>query len=399
MPLGRVTGLTGVLSSSPEMAPKQPQIASEVPFWVAFNRIPGLGSARYQALLSHFGSLSGAWQATRSELKAAGLTDSVVRSIADNRGAIDPEAEMERLVSVGVRPLTWDDAAYPALLREISDAPPVIHVRGEIREADALSVAVVGTRRPTPYGKQAAEELAHQLSSNGVCIVSGLARGIDGIAHRAALAAGGRTLAVLACGLDMTYPPEHRRLADEIAENGALISEQPLGTEPRGDFFPRRNRILSGLSLGVLLVEGGVKSGGLITANCALDQGRDVFAIPGSIFSSQSQGTNLKIGKGEAKLVQRVEDILEELNLTMIPQQLEMQELAPATDTEAEVLRHITKEPVHIDDVCRESGLPAATVSSVLTMMELKGLVREIGAKSYVRAREAREKYAASGGG
>lgn len=399
MPLARIAGLTGVLSSSPEMAPKQPQIASEVPFWVAFNRIPGLGSARYQALLSHFGSLSGAWQATRSELKAAGLTDSVVRSIADNRGAIDPEAEMERLVSVGVRPLTWDDAAYPALLREISDAPPVIHVRGEIREADALSVAVVGTRRPTPYGKQAAEELAHQLSSNGVCIVSGLARGIDGIAHRAALAAGGRTLAVLACGLDMTYPPEHRRLADEIAENGALISEQPLGTEPRGDFFPRRNRILSGLSLGVLLVEGGVKSGGLITANCALDQGRDVFAIPGSIFSSQSQGTNLKIGKGEAKLVQRVEDILEELNLTMIPQQLEMQELAPATDTEAEVLRHITKEPVHIDDVCRESGLPAATVSSVLTMMELKGLVREIGAKSYVRAREAREKYAASGGG
>jgi DNA processing protein len=381
------------------MASKRPQTASDVPFWVAFNRIPGLGSARYQALLSHFGSLSGAWQATRSELKAAGLTDSVVRSIADNRGAIDPEAEMERLVSVGVRPLTWDDAAYPALLREISDAPPVIHVRGEIREADALSVAVVGTRRPTPYGKQAAEELAHQLSSNGVCIVSGLARGIDGIAHRAALAAGGRTLAVLACGLDMTYPPEHRRLADEIAENGALISEQPLGTEPRGDFFPRRNRILSGLSLGVLLVEGGVKSGGLITANCALDQGRDVFAIPGSIFSSQSQGTNLKIGKGEAKLVQRVEDILEELNLTMIPQQLEMQELAPATDTEAEVLRHITKEPVHIDDVCRESGLPAATVSSVLTMMELKGLVREIGAKSYVRAREAREKYAASGGG
>ncbi|MCH7952388.1 MAG: DNA-protecting protein DprA, partial [Chloroflexi bacterium] len=182
-------------------------------------------------------------------------------------------------------------------------------------------------------------------------------------------------------------------------ERGALISEQPLGTEPRGDFFPRRNRILSGLSLGVLLVEGGKKSGALITGNCALDQGRDVFAVPGSIFSSQSQGTNLKIGKGEAKLVQRVEDILQDLNLTMIPEQLEMQELVPATDTEAEVLRYISKDPVHIDAVCRESGLSAAAVSSVLTMMELKGLVREIGSKSYVRAREVREEYAASGGG
>ncbi len=381
------------------MAPKPPQTASEVPFWVAFNLIPGLGSKRYKALLSRFGTLSEAWRATRSELKEAGLTDSVVRSIAEGREAIDPGAEMERLERAGVRPLTWDDPAYPALLKEIDDAPPLIHVRGKIREADALSVAVVGTRRPTPYGRQVAEELSHQLAANGVCVVSGLARGIDGIAHRAGLSAGGRTLAVLACGLDMTYPPEHERLAREIEDNGALISEQPLGTEPRGDFFPRRNRILSGLSLGVLLVEGGVKSGGLITANCALDQGRDVFAIPGSIFSSQSQGTNLKIGKGEARLVQRVEDILEELNLTMIPQQLEMQELAPATDTEAEVLRHISKEPVHIDAVCRESGLPAATVSSVLTMMELKGLVREIGSKSYVRAREVREEYAASGGG
>ncbi|HEY5640323.1 MAG TPA: DNA-processing protein DprA [Dehalococcoidia bacterium] len=381
------------------MAQKRPQTASEVPFWVAFNRIPGLGSKRYQALLSRFGTLSEAWRATRSELKEAGLTDSVVRSIAEGREAIDPEAEMERLEQAGVRPLTGDDPAYPALLKEIDDAPPLIHVRGEIREADSLSVAVVGTRRPTPYGRQVAEELSHQLAANGVCVVSGLARGIDGIAHRAALSAGGRTLAVLACGLDMTYPPEHERLAREIEDNGALISEQPLGTEPRGDFFPRRNRILSGLSLGVLLVEGGTKSGGLITANCALDQGRDVFAIPGSIFSSQSQGTNLKIGKGEARLVQRVEDILEELNLTMIPQQLEMQELAPATDTEAEVLRHITKEPVHIDAVCRESGLPAATVSSVLTMMELKGLVREIGSKSYVRAREVREEYATTGGG
>jgi DNA processing protein len=381
------------------MAPPKKQDSPETAFWVAFNRIPGLGSVRYRALLSRFGKLSEAWRATRSELAEAGIGAAVARKIADERAKIDPEAELERLLAAGVTPVPVDDPRYPALLREIDDAPPLLHVRGEITEADALSVAVVGTRRPTPYGRQVAEELSHQLSSNGVCIVSGLARGVDGIAHRTALSAGGRTLAVLACGLDMVYPPEHRRLADEIAESGALISEQPLGTEPRGDFFPRRNRILSGLSLGVLLIEGDLKSGGLITANCALDQGRDVFAVPGSIFSSQSRGTNLKIAKGEARLVQRVEDILEELNLTMVPQQLEMQELVPATDTEAQVLRHITKEPVHIDAVCRDSGLPAATVSSVLAMMELKGLVRETGGKTYVRARDVRVEYAASGGG
>jgi len=381
------------------MAPKQKKNASDTPFWVAFSRIPGLGSVRYQALISRFGTLAEAWRATRSELKEAGLGDSTVRTIATHRASIDPEAEMERLQQAGVRALTWDNPAYPQNLREIDDAPPVLFIRGEITEADALGVAVVGTRRPTPYGRQVAEEMAHQLAANGVCVISGLARGIDGIAHRAALAAGARTLAVLACGLDIVYPPEHKRLAADIGERGALISEQPLGTEPRGDYFPRRNRILSGLSLGVLFVEGDVKSGGLITANCALDQGRDVFAIPGSIFSSQSRGTNLKIQKGEAKLVQRVEDILEELNLTMLPQQLEMQEIAPATDTEATILRHLTREPVHIDEVCRESGMPAATVSSVLAMMELKGLVREVGGKAYVRARDVRAEYAAAGGG
>jgi DNA processing protein len=167
-----------------------------------------------------------------------------------------------------------------------------------------------------------------------------------------------------------------------------------LGTQPRGDYFPRRNRILSGLSLGVLVVEGDQKSGALITADFANDQGRDVFAIPGSVFSTQSRGTNLKIQRGEAKLVLNVADILEELNLQAVPQQLEMQELMPATDTEAELLRHISKEPVHIDEMCRESGLPAATVSSLLAMMELKGMVREVGTKAYVRARDAAGAYA-----
>jgi DNA processing protein len=370
--------------------------ASEAKFWVAFSRVPGVGPKRYEAMLARFGSLAEAWRATRSELKEAGLDQRTVRQIADERPSIDPDVEWQRLEAARVRAITWDDPAYPARLREIDDAPPLLYLKGDLVTQDELAVAVVGTRRPTPYGRQVAEEMSYQLAGNLVTVVSGLARGIDGIAHRAALQAGGRTLAVMACGLDMVYPPEHKKLAAEIAERGALISEQPLGSQPRGDYFPRRNRILSGISLGVLVVEGDLKSGALITANFANDQGREVFAVPGSVYSTQSRGTNLKIQRGEAKLVTNIEDILEELNLQTAPQQIEMLELSPATDTEAELLRHMSREPVHIDEVCRESGLPISTVSSLLAMMELKGLVREIGSKAYVRAREAAASYGSS---
>lgn len=383
------------------MARKQKTETSSVPseakFWVAFSLIPGVGTQRVRAMLARFGTLAEAWRATRSELKEAGLDSRTVKQIAEQRADIDPDAEWERLEKAQVRALTWDDPDYPPRLREIFDAPPVLYIRGELSPQDDLSVAVVGTRRPTPYGRQVAEEMSYQLAAGRITVVSGLARGVDGVAHRAALQAGGRTLAVLACGLDMVYPPEHKKLAAEIAENGALLSEQPLGVQPRGDFFPRRNRILSGISLGVLVIEGDVKSGALITANLANDQGREVFCVPGSIFSTQSRGTNLKIQRGEAKLVLTVDDVLEELNLRAAPQQIAMIELSPATDTEAELLRHISREPVHIDEVCRDSGLPASTVSSLLAMMELKGLVKEMGSKSYVRAREAAASYGSAG--
>jgi DNA processing protein len=359
----------------------------ELKYWVAFNRIPGIGRVRYEAMLSRFGRLSDAWAASRADLQAAGIDRHAARQIADKRGSIDPGAELEALTAAGITAITWEDTGYPARLKEIDDAPPVLYLRGDLAASDELAVAVVGTRRPTPYGRQVAEEFSYQLAANRITVVSGLARGVDAIAHRAALQAGGRTLAVLACGLDMVYPPEHARLAREIAEHGALISEQPLGTQPRGDFFPRRNRILSGLSLGVLVIEGDLKSGAMITARQALDQNREVFAIPGSIFSPQSRGTNTVIQRGEAKLVLSVEDVLQELNLTTAPQQIEMQEVVPATDTEAEVLRHISKEAVHINDVCRGSGLPAATVSSLLAMMELKGMVKQMGPAAYVKAR------------
>ncbi|KPK45680.1 MAG: hypothetical protein AMJ77_07035 [Dehalococcoidia bacterium SM23_28_2] len=379
---------------------------SDTQYWVAFNRIPGIGRARYSLLEKHFGRLANAWTATPAELRAAGLDEKTAATIVAQRPRISPEAEMERLAKYGVQAITWNapaypprlkeiyDLAYPPRLKEIYDLPPVLYLRGELTEADEWALAVVGTRRPTPYGRQVAEHLAADLASQKITLVSGLARGIDSIVHRAALDCGGRTIAVMACGLDIVYPREHLKLAQEVREQGALVSDYPLGIQPQGQFFPRRNRIMSGLSLGVLVVEGDLKSGALITANLALEQNREVFAVPGSVFSAQSRGTNRLIQEG-AKLVQGVQDILEELNLTMVPQQLEMKELAPADDTEQLLLRHISTEPIHIDEVRRRSGLPIAAVSSALAMLELKGLVRQMGPMSYVRTREAGAIYGA----
>ncbi len=357
----------------------------DLPFWVAFNRIPGVGRARFQLLERHFGSLAEAWRASASELMAAGLDQRTVASIVQRRAKISPEQEMERLARHGVRALTWHDPAYPPLLKEIYDLPPVLYVRGELTERDQVALAVVGTRRPTAYGRQAAEELTWGLARAGITIVSGLARGIDAIAHRSALEAGGRTIAVLACGLDLVYPPEHARLAREVMERGALVSDYPLGTIPRADYFPRRNRIMAGIGLGVLVVEGDMTSGALNTARWAVEQDREVFAVPGSIFSPQSQGPHWLLQQG-AKLVQRVEDVLEELNLTLVPQQAPLAAPTPDGDTEATVLRHMGREPKHVDEVCRLSGLPIATVSSALAMLELKGLVKQVGIMTYVRA-------------
>ncbi|MEE8419621.1 MAG: DNA-processing protein DprA, partial [Dehalococcoidales bacterium] len=230
------------------------------------------------------------------------------------------------------------------------------------------------------------------LARNNITVVSGLAKGIDSVAHHSTLEAGGRTLAIFASGLDTVYPGENADLARRIMENGALISEYPLGTKPRADNFPRRNRIMSGLSLGVLVIEAGESSGAIITANMALEQNREVFAVPGSILSPVSKGTNQLIQDG-AKLVRSYKDILEELNLTAVAQQIEMKVVIPPSDTEALLLGQLGAEPTHIDEVCRLSGLPASTVSSTLAMMELKGQVKQVGGMNYSLAREMREEY------
>ena len=358
-------------------------------YWIAFARVSRVGRARVQQLEEHFGSLADAWRATPGELKAAGLDSGALNAIAAARGKVDPDAEVELLGRHGVRALTWHDDESPKRLREIFDRPPVLFVRGTITAADEWGVAVVGTRRVTVYGRQVAEEMARGLASNRVTVVSGLARGVDAVAHRAALEAGGRTIAVQACGLDLVYPPEHKRLAEQIAERGAVVSDYPIGTQPRGEFFPRRNRILSGMSLGVLVVEGDVKSGALITARQALEQNREVFAVPGPIYSPNSRGTNKLIQDGEAKLTLDVQDVLAELNLSMAAHQIEMTELIPADETESVLLKHLSAEPVHIDEVRRECGLPIGTVTGGLAMLELKGLVRQVGRMNYVRTAPA----------
>ena len=373
----------------------RPMDRNELQYWVALGRVPQIGRARLLLLEGHFGSMEDAWKASAAGLQAAGLKGAALSALLAARDRIEPEAELEALDQLGVRAFTWHDDSYPHRLKEIYDRPPLLYVRGQLTSADEWAVALVGTRRATVYGRQAAEELAGGLARNGVTVVSGLARGIDSIGHKTTLAAGGRTVAVLACGLDMVYPPEHLRLAQEIMEQGALLSDYALGTQPRSEFFPRRNRIMVGLSLGVLVVEGDLKSGALITARQALDENREVFAVPGSIYSPTYRGANWLIQAGQAKLVTRVEDILEELNLTMAAHQMEAKELLPADETEAALLRLLSLEPIHIDEVRRESALPIATVSGALAMLELKGMVRQVGNMNYVKAREARVTYEA----
>jgi DNA processing protein len=294
----------------------------------------------------------------------------------------------------GVSVLTWDSDAYPRYLRETHAPPPVLYVAGEIREQDQWAVAVVGTRRLSAYGRQMTREVVSGLVRNNVTIVSGLARGIDGIAHKTAVEMGGRTIAVLGSGIDCLYPPEHRGLARRVIkeQRGAIVSDYPLGTQPEAKNFPPRNRIISGLSLGVVVVEAGRKSGALITANFALDQDRDVFAVPGNVNSRASEGTNKLIQQG-AKLVMTADDVLEELNLTMAPQQMVVQMAMPESEEEAALLRQLSREPSHVDELGRASGMSSADVSSTLAIMELKGMVQQVGGMRYVLARESTETY------
>ena len=367
-------------------------LKSDIKYRVGFSLVPGVGRVRLSRLESFFDNLEDAWRAGPAELKRAGLDDRVAGAVIAARSRLSLEAEMEKLERHGVKVLSYRDAGYPARLKEIHDYPPLLYVRGSILPEDEWCLAVVGTRRASVYGRQVTEEIVTDLVRSKLTIISGLARGVDTVAHRSALDAGGRTIAVFGCGLDTVYPGENAFLARRITERGALVSEYPLGTGPRAENFPRRNRIMSGLSLGVLVTEAGTSSGAMITARLALEQNREVLAIPGSILSPVSSGTNQLIQEG-AKLVNSYKDVLEELNLTSVVHQMEVKEIIPASDTETLLLGQLGFEPTHVDEVCRSSNLSISQVSSTLAMMELKGMVRQVGTMSYVLAREAREKY------
>lgn len=368
-------------------------MAENLQYWVGFSKVSGIGPARLRTLLEYYGDVKTAWQARADQLRAVGLDKRSVDNLVKARQTLDLEAELAKLNKLNISVLTWDSSDYPELLKTISDPPITLYIRGNLMPQDEWALAVVGTRRATAYGKECTRMLVSGLVENGITVVSGLAYGIDTEAHRTAIRSGGRTIAVMGCGVDIIYPAENRKLAQAIVENGAIISEYPLGTNPESGNFPRRNRIISGLSLGVLFVEGSHQSGARITTNFALEQGREVLAVPGSILRKAGSGPNYLIQNG-AKLVTSVEDILEELNLTMIAQHTEARAIIPDNETEAILLEQLSSDPTHIDDLGEATGLPAPDIASTLTLMELKGMVRQVGGMNYVIARESGVHYA-----
>ena len=370
----------------------------ELKYWVAFNKVPGFGRSHFALMEQRFSALSEAWRADADELRLAGIDAGALAQVAERRPAIDPDRELARLAEIGVRAVTWHDDEYPPRLREFTDRPPLLFVRGELLPEDERSIAVVGTRRATPYGREMARQLATDLARAGITIVSGLARGIDGIAHRAALDAGQRTIAVMGSGPDTIYPAEHSNLACEIASSGALVTEFALGTRPNAGNFPRRNRIMAGMTLGTLVVEAPEGSGALFTARYAIEDNREVFAVPGNALSPSSRGANKLIKDSAAKLVMDSNDILEELNISSVGAQMELAALIPQDENEAAVLRFVSYDIAHIDEIVRNSGLPITTVSGALSMMELKGLVKQVGGMNYVRIMEPPAQYTTTAG-
>lgn len=361
-------------------------------YWVGFNLVKGIGPARVRALLDVFGDLENAWQAAPAALQEAGLSPRLIEALMKMRASDMLERTWEAVQEQGIQVVTWDDADYPRRLAEMDQPPPVMYVRGELSERDHWAVALVGTRRMTAYGRQAAQELAAALAQHGVTVVSGLARGVDGVAHQSALEAGGRTLAVLGSGVDRIYPPEHRRLAEQIMVQGAVLSDYPPGTEPEAANFPPRNRIIAGLSQAVVVIEAGQKSGALITAAFAADQGREVFAVPGNIYAPQSQGTNLLIKQG-AQILSSVADLLEALNVAQVGQQQAARAALPTDATEARLFTLLGREPLHVDELRQLADMPIEKVSATLTLMELKGMVRQVGGMRYVAVYEASVEY------
>ncbi len=357
-------------------------------YWIGLKAVAGVGNVTFRRLLERFGTPRAALSATPNELATIkGITATIIEAIKSGRWQSFAEKECQRLDASGARLVTFTSTDYPKALFEISDPPPFLYVKGELRSREP-AIAIVGSRRATTYGILATTRLSEDLARHGIAVVSGMARGVDTAAHKGALAASGRSIGVLGCGIDKIYPPENRLLFDEMAAQGCLVSEFPLGTGPLAENFPRRNRIISGLSQGVLVVEAAEKSGSLITAQYALEHGREVFAVPGNITFATNRGSNRLIKQG-AKLVDCVEDILEELSgyhahPDMAPK--------PARHTfalsprEAAIYELLARSPLHIDEIIAQTELTAAEVSSMLLHLELKGAVTPLPGTHYAIA-------------
>jgi len=359
----------------------------EKKYWVAWSNIESIGPQKFKLLYRHFPDLKTAWQACASELLMAGLNHRDIANITEKRPAINPDQAWQELAQGKINVITIKDKEYPQLLKQIYAPPALLYVKGALPPEQDLNLAVVGTRKTSPYGRQITPEIVRGLSQVGLTIVSGLALGIDALAHQTAIEAKGLTLAVLGCGLDKIYPITNQKLTDNIlSSGGCLISEYPIGTKPLKQHFPARNRIISGLSKGVLVIEGGQDSGSLITARCALEQNREVLAVPGNISSNTAQGPNNLIKMG-AHVVTCANDVLQALNLEASEQIKENIKIIPATKEEEIILKFISHQPVHIDELFKQCKLTISILNSALTMMEMKGMVRHVGGQNYILSR------------
>ena len=357
--------------------------------WIALSQVKGLGGVSFKKLAAHFVDPTRVFSASAEELQQVpGLDKSVIEGLVNFSGWEQIETEIRRIRQAEVTIVPFTDVRYPARLRMIADPPPFLYVKGEIRAEDDKAVAVVGSRSASDYGRKVTRDLSRGLAALGFTVVSGLARGIDGTAHETALGCGGRTIAVLGSGVDRAYPPEHAALYRRISQNGAVVSELPVGTRPMAFNFPPRNRLISGLSLGVVVVEATEKSGSLITAALALEQGREVFAVPGEVGSSRSRGAHRLIRQG-AKLVETVEDIVEEIAPQLLTRAGEQAKdgrrgLPQNASEEVKKIFHLLQErSLQIDEVIESSGFSPAKVSEVLLDLELQGYLRQLPGKRY----------------
>lgn len=361
--------------------------------WIALATVEGIGPKRFINLINYLGDPKQVLSAPLDKLsEIPDIGKETARNIKSKVKwkTVDEQMKLfekySRQKDHQIKFITCKDSDYPENLKSIYDPPPFLFVRGELKDEDKRALAIVGTRRASAYGKNVAEKLSSELVGRGVTIVSGLARGIDSIGHLNALKSKGRTIAVFGSGLDIIYPREHLRLAQRITENGALISEFPLGTKPLAENFPKRNRLISGLSLGVIVIEAPKRSGALLTAECALDQGREVFAVPGNIGSKKSEGTNALIKKGAA-LVTSVDDVLNELKGVLnFPSEKEKTKMeTDLSGDEKKVFSFLSMEPNHIDKIAKNSNFKIPHLLSVLLSLELKGLVKQLSGKMFVR--------------